>query len=251
MKLEKEQIENALRGFYRTGCFDIYLEGNFDQDLTRMSHEDLGTFLHEYVHFLQNISTPYGIFEAVTLNEAAVETFIDILPKKKIELPYDAPQSEELKSRLNWLEAMNGQSVIDQDYSIEVDESKEIMFGRMNVTFHDRKGRIIVLEFNDKLGNVHRRVIGALDIKEAMAAAYQSLIDPAAEHPDIPYNLLRMFCKQHFPAVGNDVKKFDLYGWRLLSACHPIVYSMPCHPSFHFSVNHGCGNNGKCSTSFS
>ena len=46
-------------------------------------------------------------------------------------------------------------------------------------------------------------------------------------------------------------KKFDLYGWRLLSACHPIVYSMPCHPSFHFSVNHGCGNNGKCSTSFS
>ena len=44
---------------------------------------------------------------------------------------------------------------------------------------------------------------------------------------------------------------FDLYGWRLLSACHPIVYSMPCHPSFHFSVNHGCGNNGKCSTSFS
>ena len=23
------------------------------------------------------------------------------------------------------------------------------------------------------------------------------------------------------------------------------------HPSFHFSVNHGCGNNGKCSTSFS
>ena len=46
-------------------------------------------------------------------------------------------------------------------------------------------------------------------------------------------------------------KEFDLYGWRLLSACHPIVYSMPCHPSFHFSVNHGCGNNGKCSTSFS
>ena len=46
-------------------------------------------------------------------------------------------------------------------------------------------------------------------------------------------------------------KKIDLYGWRLLSACHPIVYSMPCHPSFHFSVNHGCGNNGKCSTSFS
>lgn len=88
--MEKELLEKALRGYYRTGCFHIYLAGSFDQDLTKMSQSDLGTFLHEYVHFLQNISTPYGIFEAVALNEAAVETFIDIKPKKEIELPYDA-----------------------------------------------------------------------------------------------------------------------------------------------------------------
>ena len=113
--MEKEQIEKALRGYYRTGCFHIHLVGSFNQDLTLMSQEDLGTFLHEYVHFLQNISTPYGIFEAASLNEAAVEAFIDIQQKNDIVLPYDAPQSEMLKERRDWLFAMNGEPVYNQD----------------------------------------------------------------------------------------------------------------------------------------
>ena len=100
--MEKETLEKALRGYYRTGCFHIYLAGYFDPDLTKMSRTDLGTFLHEYVHFLQNISTPYGIFEASALNEAVVETFIDIELKNEIELPYEVPQSEMLKGRLKW-----------------------------------------------------------------------------------------------------------------------------------------------------
>lgn len=223
--MEKELLEKALRGYYRTGCFHIYLDGSFDQDLTQMSQEDLGTFLHEYVHFLQNISTPYGIFEAAALNEAAVETFVDIQPRDEIVLPYNAPQSEILKERLKWLEAMNGQTVTGQDSLIEVDENKEILMGRMKISFSWRNGQLIILEFYDKLGNVHRRVIGALDIKEAMAAAYQSLIDPDAKHPDIPYNLLRLFCKQYFPTIGNDVKKF-------ICLCYTSLFSL--EPAYHF-----------------
>lgn len=223
--MEKELLEKELRGYYRTGCFHIYMKGSFDQDLTKMSQSDLGTFLHEYVHFLQNISTPYGIFEAVALNEAAVEAFIDIQPKKEIELPYDAPQSEMLKDRLAWLEIMTGQPVTTQESLIQIDENKEISFGRMNFSIHGRKGQHVVLEFYDKFGHVHRRFIGALDIKEAMAAAYQSLIDPNAEHPDIPYNLLRIFCKQAFPDVGNDIKKF-------ICLCYTALFSL--QPAYHF-----------------
>lgn len=223
--MEKEQIEKALRGYYRTGCFHIYLAGSFDNELAKMSQEDLGTFLHEYVHFLQNISTPYGIFEAVALNEAAVEAFIDIQPKAEIELPYDAPQCDMLQARMDWLNAMNGQPVSKIDGMIEVDESREILIGRLDHPFGGRNGRLIVLEFYDKQGKVHRRIIGAIDIKESMAAAYQSLIDPSAKHPDIPYNLLRMFCKQMFPTVGNDMKKY-------VCLCYTALFSL--EPAFHF-----------------
>ena len=36
-----------------------------------------------------------------------------------------------------------------------------------------------------------------------------------------------------------------------LSACHPIAYFPLSNPSFHFSVDYCCSNNGKCSASLS
>jgi len=223
--METEQLEKALRGYYRTGCFHIYLAGYFDPDLTKLSRVDLGTFLHEYVHFLQNISTPYGIFEAAALNEAAVEAFMDLEPKKEIELPYNAPQSPMLKERLNWLNDMDGQSIKKSDEHIEIDETKKILWGYMECPNSNRVGYLVVLEFYDKQWQRHHRLIGARDIKEAMATAYQSLIDPDAIHPDIPYNLLRIFCKQTFPTVGNDVKKF-------ICLCYTSLFSLA--PGYHF-----------------
>lgn len=223
--MDQEKIEKELRGYYRTGCFHIYLRGGFDPDLSKMSREDLGTFLHEYVHFLQNISTPYGIFEAVALNEAAVEAFIDITPKDEIDLPYNAPQSKMLKGRMEWLKVMDGQSIKESDRYIQVDDKRGILFGQLPWNISGRDGKLIALEFYDKDGKKHHRIIGARDIKEAMAAAYQSLIDPTAKHPDIPYNLLRMFCIQHFPTVGNDIKKF-------ICLCFTALFSL--EPAFHF-----------------
>ena len=79
MQLSKEHIEKELRGYYRTGCFHIYLNGYFHEDLENVAFEDLSTFTHEYVHYLQNISTLYGIFEANTRHQAALETFQEIM----------------------------------------------------------------------------------------------------------------------------------------------------------------------------
>ena len=203
----------------------MYLAGCFDPDLIKMSRADLGTFLHEYVHFLQNISTPYGIFKASTYNEAAVETFIDIEPKDEIELPYDAPQSRMLKGRLEWLKIMDGQHINNSDEHIQVDDNKKILWGVTKQSIVGREGRLVALEFYDKAGKTHHRFIGARDIKEAMAVAYQSLIDTDAMHPDIPYNLLRIFCNQTFPTVGNDVKKF-------ICLCYTALFSL--EPAYHF-----------------
>lgn len=47
----KEQLEEALRGYYRTGCFHIYLAGYFDPDLTKLSLADLGTIFYGYTNF--------------------------------------------------------------------------------------------------------------------------------------------------------------------------------------------------------
>lgn len=235
--MNKELIEKELRGYYKTGCFNIYLNGSFDPVLDNMDKRDLGTFLHEYVHFLQNISTPYGIFEANIHNLQAVETFKEVENLDDISIPYKTKHSQELDDRLLWIRIMNGEPATSKASSIVVDPEKEMMFGIMDWDCRGRKCKNVALMFYDKEGVEHKRMIGALDIKESMAAAYQSFIDPAATHPDIPYNLLRMFCIQNFPTVGNDIKKY-------ISICYTSLFNL--QPAYQFiqlcieAENHPC-----------
>ena len=225
MVMNKEQIEKELRGYYRTGCFNIYLRGSFNPVLEKMEKEDLGTFLHEYVHFLQNISTPYGIFEANAHNLQAVETFMEVENLPEIEIPYHPNFSDELQKRILWLKFMNGDPVSESVSCINVDAGKEMMFGIMDCNCRGRKGKNVALRFFDTCGKEHQRMIGALDIKESMAAAYQSLIDPDASHPDIPYDLLRLFCVQNFPTIGKDIKKF-------ICLCYTALFNL--QPAYQF-----------------
>ena len=63
MKQYNEQdVLKAIAGSYQPGFLQIKLTHSFDGGLGRFSQKELGTFLHEYVHFLQNISTPWGLY---------------------------------------------------------------------------------------------------------------------------------------------------------------------------------------------
>lgn len=208
MHISKEQLEKELRGYYRTGCFHIYLRGSFDQDLEKMSHEDLSTFTHEYVHYLQNISTLYGIFEANTRHQAALATFVQIESEESISLPYEPSYSEEIRERLKWLMVMNGDSIPEDGCRDRIDIQYKMSFGFEDYHGTYRKGRRIRVTYKTTDGIIKTRYIGALDIKEGMAVAYQSLLGNTPNHPDIPYNILMILCKQHFLSVYNDVKKF-------------------------------------------
>lgn len=47
MQIEKE-ILNELRGLYRTSFYSIYLNGTYNEDISKMSKSDQGTLLYEY-----------------------------------------------------------------------------------------------------------------------------------------------------------------------------------------------------------
>lgn len=223
--MNKERIERELRGYYRTGCFNIYLNGMFDPNFEIMNRRDLGTFLHEYVHFLQNISTPYGIYEANVRNIQAIETFMAVKNEDEISIPYHTNYSQELLNRMAWIRIMNGEPINEETTQIIVDIQKEMLLGIMDLDCHGKKCKNIALDFFDTNGVEHQRMIGSLDIKESMASAFQSFIDPDANHPDIPYNLLRMFCIKNYPIVGNDIKKF-------ICLCYTSLFNL--QPAYQF-----------------
>lgn len=59
------ELSHELRGFYSTAFFHIYTQGDFKMDLGQISQKDRGTFIHEYVHYWQNIGTLYGLADSI------------------------------------------------------------------------------------------------------------------------------------------------------------------------------------------
>lgn len=237
MKFSSEQIERELRGYYRTGCFHIYLNTCYYKKLEDMNSKDLGTFIHEYVHYIQNLSTPYGIFETETHYKTVIETFKEIDSKDNITIPYKSTFSDEIKNRLDRIKAMNGDILLEENCQDTIDENFKMLLSFDDYEDNYGKGRKVCVRYKTIEGLEKKRYIGALDIKEGMAVAYQSLFDDKAAHPDIPYNILSILCKQHFPSIYRDVKKF-------ICICYTSLFSLSPADLFIFL----CEEENSCNT---
>lgn len=217
MKFEynEEEYEKELKGSYKTGCFEIFLRGQFSQDLTSMSTEDLGTFLHEYVHFLQNISTPWGIFAAIVRNNDLCEFVHSMDDKDEIHIPYRFTPSREQLLKRKWLQCSMGTGHLN----FPLDSEAPTGYRYEDIEGFPVSMHRVLFMAQSKTGEKREIVIGATIIKESMAAMYQSLIDPNASHPDMPYNVIQFWCKKHFPNIAEDVKK-------IICLCYISLFSL-------------------------
>ena len=81
-----DEILNALRGSYKTSFYSIYLNGTYNEDFTKMSQADQGTLVHEYIHFLQNISTPWGLYMSMTCYNLMFQSLHEIVANNCLSL---------------------------------------------------------------------------------------------------------------------------------------------------------------------
>ena len=83
---------NILRkdyGEYVKGFFQISLDMELEDYLSinRMKPEELATLVHEYVHFLQNITTTYGV-GYFNDNSSFIQLFISDADKYEKNIPF-------------------------------------------------------------------------------------------------------------------------------------------------------------------
>ena len=109
-------------GQYTIGAFDIYVRGDINGDLSKLSDRDLGTFVHEYVHFLQNITTLYGIYEGIIRNNAIAEMKKSYQDELEIQIPYQYPYDKYQKEFRDFLIESAGTGYVD----VEIDRTRDI-----------------------------------------------------------------------------------------------------------------------------
>ncbi|MCQ5075141.1 MAG: hypothetical protein ACLSUG_04530 [Alistipes shahii] len=224
IKYNNTELLKSIAGSYKPSFMQIELTHSFKDGFKDFSTQQLGVFLHEYIHYLQNISTPFGLFMSMVQYNTIAKTYEQIqLSKKVIELPFKA-SIPELDRQWNIINIGCGTYPFNNEYSLQcqiIDRSKSIIIHRRQEVIGDKQFPKISLDISFRDGTTRSIDLGAIIINESMAAMYQMIIDPTATHPnnDFPYNLIKIICEQHFPAIADDDRK-------LISICYISLFSM-------------------------
>ena len=217
--ISENELKYKLRGAYNTSYFHMYIEGKFNVDLSQISQEDRGTFIHEYIHYWQNIGTLWGLSHSILMYDIMLKIREEITSLDEIKLPYMMTFTEELERRKCLFEVGNGFCQDGQYNDIKIDDSKRIKIITNYRIVCEKRFPIILLEITFQNNSTNIIELGAHIIKESMAALYQSLVDSKASHDDIPYNVVKILCKYNYPSLYENTKL-------LICCCYAALFSM-------------------------
>jgi hypothetical protein len=227
-----ENIEFELRGEYNTSFFSFYVNtkekildehGKFNHNL---NDKDKGTFIHEYIHYIQNISTTHGLMDITKTYNLLDYVVNKVLANtdNKIELPISLDKS---------------QNIIQNYYRFNLFKGNNIFknlqkFNRIEPEYFEGEYESVkqkCLRFNCFLdeNKVDSFEFGAICIKETMAHLIQCIIDPNVTHNEIPYKSAEIVVKYFYPELIDEDKL------NIITLCYYSLY-LPDSGNFFFKV---------------
>ncbi|MCT4636581.1 MAG: hypothetical protein N4A72_02640 [Bacteroidales bacterium] len=215
-KIINEQEEYELRGYYSPSFFYMYINGEFNIDYSKMSSIDFGTFVHEYIHYIQNIATVVGLTSSQNyfLVMRSYKEYFQTLETKSLPL-IDVPILPTIKSNLNKFQTYKGNpNSSSNDFSFDKLEiniiSKEVDGKKYTIPLID-------LVKNDNI--VNQFEFGVSCIKESQAHLIQEMFDKHITPPIIPYKSVELICEKINPKLLDD--KLKIVGLCSLALCSP------------------------------
>lgn len=207
IKLESESL-----GYYELGFLHIKVKtflslNNLDETIKSES-KIFSTFLHEYIHFLQNFTTTSGIYSSHFYTQFIKHTIntIKTNPNQEIKLPLKIDDSFNRNS-LNMLNTIYlgetgfiRQKVIYRDYySVEEKLTDKIN----NITIKPKKYFINFTNIEKYRDEKYH--FGIIALKEYVAHKIQNRFHQI-EHPDIPYIIAELILEKELPDLNDDLK---------------------------------------------
>ena len=215
---------NNSRGEYKPAFMQIRIHDSYDGNIDELDIPTLGTIVHEYVHFLQNVSTPWGLYDSMVRYNIMAETYAFVEnATSTITLPLNIDYSPELANKIAIVECGMGYCPLadTRRTNFRIDVNERICIHRKYKQLNNRILPVITLDICFTDGSKQAITLGANIIKESMAALYQMLIDETATHEryDLPYNLVKIIAEQHFSAIASDNIK-------LITICYISLFSL-------------------------
>lgn len=194
-------------GEYYPAFFEMKLKIDGYLDLNTCSDMDFALFLHEYVHFLQDITTSYGLTRCYSYGEYVNSVVNDIVksPKGGIHVPYLYDDNRDDIMLGDYLSNITQGDSSEESYvdvlnivNVEWDTIEELPYEHEYLK--SLKMPLLTAEGDIMLA------IGATCLNESIAYILQRLITVDNGHlPDYPYSAAEKIVNKVYPALGKNV----------------------------------------------
>jgi len=212
-----ESLINGRTNKYEIRFFHMYLKGDSpvrNGELKLVSERDHASFIHEYIHYLQQITTPYGLkTNWYFLNRLFLyREYVDSNTTLSLPVPAETNEAEaEFRKELN---AKAG-SKFYQDASVDAVNVNlsDIETARTN----DSAVNVGVYDFTLHWALSDGFKFGYTCVMESMAHLIQSLFNSELSHSEVPYQAAQLICNELRPDIMENKKL-------LISICYIALF---------------------------
>jgi hypothetical protein len=204
----REELNSNL-GFYNSAFLKMHIHTTEDlQKLDIVSIQTEATYLHEYIHFLQDISSTYGLMNICSIVDYIKLVNADTLSNEinEIKVPFERDSVAGNNVKANWQlkriylgagKGMNDVSIINS--ICKCVEPVSTNGGQINV-------EKVVVDFTDSVGQSYKYSVGAYCVSESMAYEIERLLYPGilSEPAKMPYESVRILCDHLLPGFSHD-----------------------------------------------
>lgn len=204
MELFECILDGNINGKYDTNHFNLVIADNITLPVWELDNKKKGTFMHEYLHYIQHLTTPYGLCISNVYNNYFNFCKEYLNSQEEISIPLDILRRNEAIHNFN----ENFKKIKGSNTNIELLISDiEIPTPELiEVAVRERKSISIGI-YDFETGEISSFDFGYCCIIESMAHIFQSFFDNETQHPDIPYNSVKIVCKKIYPEIVDDPKK--------------------------------------------
>jgi len=194
---------NATIGCYFPAFFEMNLDIYGSMDINKLNEKEFALFLHEYTHFIQDVSTYYGLSNVYAINEVIKSMHRNLttsLPnggkfKTPVVIMHDDPTLE-ANLQLRNLTMGTGRNI----GTFEVAKIEQKSEAVPNNPYVKQIGKVYV---TTKKGKVFQ--FGALALMENMAYLMEQVcVSECEPSPEYPYSAAEKVANYVVPAIGKD-----------------------------------------------
>lgn len=204
MPLFDYEFLNGKCSKYETNHLHMYVDDNIDlENLDNMTLSAYATFVHEYIHYIQQITCTYDIRMSDMYNRVFAKYRDYIRSNKIIIIPLKLWETDDaIQAFVDRFNSIEGDKKTAFNISdIEIDE-REISIAQM------RKSAVWIgcYDFDNDKAEEHGFRFGHRCIVEGMAHCIQSVINEEIVHNIVPYHAVVLIIGKILPQIVEDKK---------------------------------------------